>query len=103
MLLAIHNLDIIDKHRDLVIVASSGALQFPVELWQRYVSRQCRIPGSSPVEIEGELKRHGKIIPEIAFRNFCGGKSETVVQGLVEMHNYVIGIIEQFHRFLVSI
>jgi hypothetical protein len=100
LLLAIHDLDIIDKHRALVIVLSSGALKFPIDLWQRYVSHECGVPGSSPVDLMGEFKNRGEILPQIAFSDFCGGESEIVVQALTGMHNYVIKIVEGFDKFL---
>ena len=67
-------MDIADKHRELNIIASTGAFEIPIDLWGRYVDYQFGIPGSVKPDIAGEFKRDGKVIPQVAFSNFCGRK-----------------------------
>lgn len=98
LLLIIHNYDIIDKHRELVVVASAGAIQFPMEALARYIQHQCGLPGSLPVDLKGEFERHGDIVPQIAFNEFGRAKSEPVVQALSELQNFMVGVISEFDK-----
>ena len=91
LLLAIHKMDIVDKHRELVIVVSTGAARFPIELWRRYENEELPISA-----IGTDFKRHGKLVPEIAFREFCGAESEIVIQALGQMYNEVLRLVEAF-------
>jgi hypothetical protein len=100
LLLAIHNLDIIDKHRELVIVLSYGAIKFPINVWQRYADYRSGVPGTSPVDLADELQKNAEIVPQIAFSEFRRGEPEIVIQGLGEMHNHVIKVVEAFDGFL---
>jgi hypothetical protein len=100
ILLAIHNFDIVDKHRALVIVASTGAFEFPLNVMRDYRTDLSETPFSSPSDFVAELKRHGKLIPQVAFSDFIGGESETVIQALAGMHNAVLGIVSDFSKFL---
>jgi hypothetical protein len=93
LLLAIHNMDIVDKHRELVIVESTGAAQIPIELWKRYESEE--LPLST---IGANFKRYGKLIPQVAFSDFCGMESEIVVQALGQMYNEVLRLVEAFDK-----
>jgi len=95
LLLAIHNMDVVDKHRELVIVASTGALEMPIELWKQYENKE--LPIST---IGANFQHHGKIIPQVAFSDFCGTESEIVIQALEQMHNEVIRLVRSFDKFL---
>jgi hypothetical protein len=72
-LLAIHNLDIMDKHRTLVIVSSTTALEIPFEVAQRYGTNVGQNLFMEPADFAAELKRHGKFVPQVAFSDFVGG------------------------------
>jgi hypothetical protein len=98
-LLAIHNLDIIDKHRTLVIVASTGAFVFPIGMMQRAMMDE-RDDSTVTADFIEEFKRNGKLVPQIAFEDSVGGKQCPVVQSLGEMYNHVIQIIAAFHQLL---
>src|SRR5277367_435406 len=84
LLLAVHSMDIVDKHRELVIVESTGAAHLPIDLWKRYEN------GELPISTIGaNFKQYGKLIPQIAFSDFCGAESEIVPQALILMYNEV--------------
>jgi hypothetical protein len=86
-------MDIVDKHRELVIVESTGAAQLPIELRKRYES------GELPISTIGaNFKHYGKLIPQVAFSDFCGTESEIVVQALMQMYNEVLRLVEAFDK-----
>ena len=93
-------MDIIDKHQAVVIVIHAGAFEYPAELQRRYMAHKGGIPCNPPFDLTEELKRYGKLIPQVAFSDFCWGESEPVAQALTGMHNYVIKIVEGFDKFL---
>lgn len=99
-LLAIQKLDIVDKHRALVIVASTGAFEFPIDLMERNAAHERGALGDASFDFVAEAKRHGKLVPQVAFSDFVWGESEPVVQALGGMHNHVIGVVAQFDKFL---
>ena len=99
-LLAIHKFDIMDKHRTLVIVASTGAFEFPIDMVQRYRPNPSETTINAPPDLVAELKRQGKLVPQVAFSDFAGGESEPVIQALAGMHNAVISIVSECNRFL---
>ncbi len=99
-LLAIQKLDIIDKHRALVIVASTGAFEFPIDLMERNAAHERGALGDASFDFVAEAKRHGKLIPQVAFSDVVWGEPEPVVQALMGMHNYVIKIVAEFDKFL---
>ncbi len=100
ILLAIHNLDIIDKHRTLVMVASTGAFVFPIGMMERAMAHQREQPATLTTDLIEEFKRDGKLVPEVAFNDPSGGEQGPVVQALGGMYNHVIKIMEAFDKFL---
>ena len=98
-LLTIHNLDIIDKHRTLVIVASTGAFVFPIGMMQQAMMDE-RDDSTVTADFIEEFKRNGKLVPQVAFDDSAGGKQGPVVQRLGEMYNHVIQISAAFDRLL---
>jgi hypothetical protein len=99
-LLAIHKLDIIDKHRALVIVTSTGAFEFPLDLMDRNLAHERGTLNDTSFDFVAEFQSKGKLIPQVAFSDFVWGESEPVVQALGGMHNRVIGVVSQFDKFL---
>jgi hypothetical protein len=84
----------------LVIVAPSGALEVPMELWQRYAAHQDGILSNSPFDLGSEFENNIKIVPQIVFSDPNWGKQGGVIQTLTEMYNCVIQIMQYFDRFL---
>jgi len=99
-LLIIHKMDIMDKHRELVLCASTGALQLPMDAIYRYLRYQYGESGSAPVDLGDEFQRHGKIVPQISFKQFGGREIEPVVQGLAELHNFTIKAVNMFENLI---
>lgn len=94
-LLAIHNLDIVDKHKEFIIVHLTGAARMPAGMMRRYEN------GELPISSIGDnFKRYGKLIPQVAFSEFCGSEPEIVEQALGEMHNEIVRVVEAFAKLL---
>jgi hypothetical protein len=90
-------MDVTDKHQELVIVTTTASIGIPIELAQRWWEYQSGIPGIPPIDFAGELKRNGKIVPEIAFPEFGGLDSEVVSQGLLVLHNFTCKQMGRFY------
>lgn len=99
-LLAIHDLDIVDKHRALVIVASTGAFEFPIDVIQRYATNLSEKSPPAPTDFVAECQRQGRLVPQVAFSDFVWGEPEPVIQALAGMQNVVVGIVAECSRFL---
>jgi hypothetical protein len=100
LLLVIHNFDVIDKHRELVVLFSTGAIELPMSVFDRFVRYQYGVPGSAPVSFQAEFERNGKIVSQIAFPQYGRAKSEPVVQALNELQNFIVGLVSDFDRLL---
>jgi hypothetical protein len=92
----VHNFDRIDKHRELVLCFPTGAREFPPDL-QSFVARyQREHPELRSVEVAINLKAYGKLVPQIAFKEFGRREVQPVVQGLMELNNFIVTVIAQF-------
>ena len=100
LLLSIHDFDIVDKHRTLVIVASTGAFVLPIGMMERAIAYQREYPTVPSADFIKEFKRDGKLVPQVAFKDPSGGEQDPVVQMLGNMYNVVLGIIDAFGKFL---
>jgi hypothetical protein len=73
-LLIIHNMDIIDKHRELTIVDSSVNISFPVdipELGEKIrLYHEGKLSPAEDVALSRAIKDYGKASPGVAFRQF---------------------------------
>jgi hypothetical protein len=101
-LFIIHKMDITDKHQKLVLFSPIGGLEWPIDVAERYVRYQRGDLGSMPIDIESEFKSRGKIVPQVAFRNFGKREIEPVVSGLAELQNFVVDLVKRFSRHLES-
>jgi len=105
-LLAIHNIDVIDKHRELVLCVSSGAVELPPDISERLIakfsaSHQSGIPEAiMEAEFRREIENNAKIVPTISFTDFRGRDFEAIVPAMFELNNEVVCIVAQFDRFL---
>jgi hypothetical protein len=106
-LLVVHNMDITDKHRELVLCLSTGALEIPHDVVGGVVAklRTSYQQGIMDPTLESRLKRemqnHAKIVPTISFPNFRGREFEAVVMAMMELNNEIVQIVAQFDRFLL--
>ena len=92
----VHDMDITDKHRGLVLCVPTPAIFVPMDLFNRFLSYERGEPGSVPVDVGAELHNNPQILPQIAFREFGGRGVEPIVQGLTELHNFVVQIVQRF-------
>lgn len=99
LLAILQKMDITDKHRELVIIAKTGALLLPAGLMEQIESYQGSEPERFIAQATAQFKSNGKIVPQIAFDNFRGGEAEIVVQALMLLHNHVALILKDFSRF----
>jgi len=85
--LIIHNMDIFDKHRELVVVGSSVEVNFPPVkdiLTSARLYSQGKLDPSDTLSWARTLKDY-KATPGIAFQNFGNWRVYPVVKGLAEL------------------
>jgi len=105
-LLVIHNMDITDKHRELVLCLSTGAVEVPHEVVGRVVAKlrpsyqQGIMDGAFEAELQREIENHAKIVATISFANFRGREFEAIIPAMMELNNEVVRIVAHFDRFL---
>jgi hypothetical protein len=99
-LLIIHNMDRFDKHRELVIVDSSAAVQFPPTMSdiasKAALYTQGKLPASDHLVLSRALKDHCNVTPNVAFRQFGKRKTHSVIAGLVELFDEVSTLVGVF-------
>jgi hypothetical protein len=99
-LLIVHNMDRFDKHRELVIVSSSVAVNFPpgMEDIQRKADlfSQGKLPKSEFLALSHALNENANASPGIAFRNFGQRSPYPVVLGLVKLWRAVNNAVAEF-------
>ncbi len=105
-LLILHKMDIVDKHRELVLCFSSGAIEIPLAAVQTVVrkhfpSYQGGVFNSSFEDaFIREMKNHAKITATVSFRDFGRRKLQAVVPGLIQLHNFVVEVVKRFSGLL---
>jgi hypothetical protein len=97
-LLIIHKMDVFDKHRELVICISTGAFELPIDVYKRFASYQRGEPGSKPVDLKAEFEAHGKVVPQISFKNFGRRDIHPVVPALIDLFNYTDEVMGYFSK-----
>lgn len=97
LLLIIQKMDVIDKHREVLLCASTGAIQVSMDVFKRIVGDQSAYPNGLPAEIAAELERHSDVVPQVAFRNFGRRAIQPVVPGLMELFNHTLRLMERFN------
>ena len=65
LLLIIHNFDVFDKHRELVTVVSTGAIQIPIDVIDRLLRYKRGVPGSVPIDFKREFEYDRNIVPQL--------------------------------------
>lgn len=97
-LLILHKMDVIDKHRELVLCTGTGVRELPmgVIVEKALASYQHSVSSDEIAKIAFELKGYGKLIPQVSFSEFGGREVQPVVPGLIELNNYVVNVLRQF-------
>jgi len=105
-LLAIHNIDITDKHRELVLCFATGAVEVPPEVAARIVAKYApryqkgTLGTAFESEVHQEFQNNAKIVPTISFSNFRGREFEAVMPAIMELNNEIVRIVSRFDNFL---
>jgi hypothetical protein len=92
----IHDFDIVDKHRELVVCAGIGRLVVSVEMGPIIESYKRAHPELNPAQIARHFDRHGTTQPSVSFRNFGRREIQPVIPGLTELFNYTVEVVKQF-------
>jgi hypothetical protein len=94
----IHDFDIRDKHRQLVICDGTASRVFPIEMKSVIDSYQKEHPELDTAQIAHHFKGHGAARPSVSFRNFGRREVESVIPGLTELFNHTVEVIRQFEK-----
>lgn len=95
-LYVIHDFDIVDKHRELVIGFPAGSVVFPVEMQTVIESYQGAHPELDAAQVTHHFKNYGVLMPCISFRDFGRRKIQPVIPGLVDLFNYTVDAVKRF-------
>lgn len=88
----IHDMDIVDKHRELILCPSTVRIEIPASLWP-YADYD---RNALPPEIEDDLYRNLKVVPQISFRNFGRREIQPVIPALKFLKDIVGEIVARF-------
>jgi hypothetical protein len=97
----IHKMDIIDKHRELVLCIGTASVRVPMDTWNRFVSYQRGAAGSVPVDLAAEFERDPNFYPQIALRQFGSRGLYPLVQALTELQNFIVNNVVRAFEPLV--
>jgi len=98
----IHDMDSIDKHRELVIVALGFHFTVPphlLELARRYTTDDL---GPIPPDVARQFQQYGKFSPDIAFRQFGEREHQPVVPSLLDLENFIRSVVASFEGELLK-
>ena len=95
-LLVVHKMNVIDKHRELVICVSVGLLEVPYPVVEQYI-HGARADAEDLLEkIYPHVKQYGRVTPQVAFRNFGQRKIAPVIPAL---HHLAAGVRDAISLF----
>jgi hypothetical protein len=96
----VHQMDIADKHRELVLTQSSGFMQGP---WELMMQVRGHLTTGEPLSdtAKREFDEHARVTPQISFRDFSGGTVEPIVPKLAELASYVSVVVSEFESAVV--
>lgn len=83
-LLILHKMDVIDKHRALLIVAAVGQALLPAHAWFDHLQND-RLSRDLLDGLYPRIKKQGKVVPQVAFREFGRRQIQPVVEGLYRL------------------
>jgi hypothetical protein len=92
----IHDFDIIDKHREIVLGFPSGTALFPVEMKPILEAYQRAHPELNSIQVARHFKSYGTLMPQVSFRDFGRRKVEPLIPALVSLYNYTVDVIKAF-------
>lgn len=92
----IHDFDIVDKHRELILCVGTPSIVLPRNIQGILESYQRAHPQLDAAQVARHFKGHGASQPCISFRNFGRREVEPVTEGLIRLFNHAIGVVEEF-------
>ena len=92
----IHDSDIVDKHRELVLSFPTGSVFFPVEMKPVIESYQRAHPELDAIQVARHFKSYGTLMPYISFGDFGRRELQPVIPGLVDLFNYTVDAVNGF-------
>jgi len=98
-LFILNDMDITDKHRELVLCIAGGGIAIPPDVFQRSIMRYMQ---GIITEAEGqaELQPYAQFVPSIAFRNSGNREPEAILPVLIELHNFIVRVMQRFSMYL---
>lgn len=99
-LLAIHKMDIRDKHREIILQSSTGAFIPDDDIHEEFFRYKDMNPHVPFVYLARKFKDHGKLVPNISFKSFCGREIEPIVPALQKLHDFIVGIVVEFESLV---
>lgn len=96
----VHQMDIADKHRELVLTQSSGFMQGP---WDLMMQVRGHLTTGKPISnaTKREFDEHAQVTPQVSFKDFSGGIVQPIVPKLAELTSYVIVIVSEFEKAVI--
>jgi hypothetical protein len=95
-LFIIHNFDIVDKHRELLLCFSAGTRVLPNSMKSAIENYQRAHPELNLAQVQAHFKGYGVLQPCIAFRNFGQRKLEPAIPGLMDLFRYTFNSVDGF-------
>jgi hypothetical protein len=97
LLFILHKMDVVYKHRELILCVGTGARAIPSAIAQHLdKDRISRMSPDQKAALAFELKGYGNLVPEISLRDFGRRKIEPVVPALIQLNNYFVQLMKQF-------
>jgi len=92
----IHNLDIVDKHKQLVLCIGAGVMVIPIAMEGVFESYKREHPELDAAQLARHFDSHGITLPSIAFRNFGRRDIQPINPGLTQLFNYTVRVVNEF-------
>jgi hypothetical protein len=92
----IHDFDIVDKHKELLLCVSAGTRLLPIAMKPILERYERAHPELDPAKIAMHFRHDGVLQPCIAFRNFGQRKTVPVIPVLLDLLQYAVDAIGRF-------
>lgn len=92
----IHDFDILDKHREPIFCAGTGSTILPRSMKGEIETYHRAHPELNPAQIARHFQGHGPTKPCVSFRNFGRREVYSVNEGLIDLFNYTVVVIDEF-------
>ncbi len=93
----LHHMNIVDKHRELVMCFGTGIGKLPIGIAElRARDKGVDISALSIIDVIDDLQQYGEVTPHISFKNFRGRKLQTAIPILTQISNAVDDVIRLF-------